>query len=90
MLNRWVLGTSALLVLLAFWNRNELPANIAFRDELSGAPRQTAAAKPPFSVDYAGVTYRVEPQFAYDLYGLIVSYRLHDGESLMHRRGTIT
>ncbi len=28
----------------------------------------------------------MRPQFAYDLYGMIVSYRLHDGESLMHRR----
>jgi len=86
-LNKWVLGASALLVLVAFWNRNDLPRNIAFRTELQDAPRQTRTADPPFTVDYAGVTYRVEPQFAYDLYGMIVSYRLHDGESLMHRRG---
>jgi len=85
-LNRWVLGASALLVLLAFWNRNDLPENIAFRGELQEAPSQTPTAKPPFTVAYAGVTYEVEPQFSYDLYGLIVSYRLHDGESLMHRR----
>jgi hypothetical protein len=85
-LNKWLLIASSLLVLVAFWNRNDLPAGIAFRTELETPPRQTATAKPPFSVDYAGVTYEVRPQFAYDLYGMIVSYRLHDGESLMHRR----
>jgi hypothetical protein len=85
-LNRWVLGASALLVLVAFWNRNDLPGNIAFRSELEQPPRQTRLSQPPFTVDYAGITYEVEPQFSYDLYGMIVSYRLHDGESLMHRR----
>ena len=34
---------------------------------------------------YAGVDYRVEPLFSYELYGLVVSYRQHDGESSMHR-----
>jgi hypothetical protein len=85
-LNKCVLGTSALLVVVAFSNRNDLPGNIAFRSELAAAPRQTRTAERPFAVDYAGVTYEVEPQFAYDLYGLVVSYRLHDGESTMHRR----
>jgi hypothetical protein len=32
------------------------------------------------------VSYKIEPQFDYDLYGLVVSYRLHDGNSTMHRR----
>jgi hypothetical protein len=31
------------------------------------------------------VTYTVEPQFAYELHGMVVSYRLHDGSSRMHR-----
>lgn len=85
-LNQWVICASALLVTVAFWNRNDLPGNIAFRSELADAPRQTRTAKQPFTVDYAGVDYAVEPQFAYDLYGMIVSYRLHDGASTMHRR----
>ena len=37
------------------------------------------------TVPYAGVDYRVEPLFSYELYGLVVSYRQHDGESSMHR-----
>ena len=37
------------------------------------------------TVPYAGVDYRVEPLYSYELYGLVVSYRQHDGESSMHR-----
>src|SRR5262245_31947566 len=85
-LNNLLLAASALAALVAFWHRNDLPANLAFRPELAAAPRQTATSEPPFSVAYAGVSYKIEPQFAYDLYGLVVSYRLHDGNSTMHRR----
>lgn len=85
-LNKWLLVASAALAILSFWNRNELPRNVAFRGELADAPRQTPTAKHPFSVDYSGVKYAVEPEFAYDLYGMVVSYRQHDGESLMHLR----
>jgi hypothetical protein len=77
---------SALLAVVSFWNRNDLPGDIAFRAELRDAPRQTPSTQRPFTVDYAGVKYGVEPRFGYDLFGLVVSYRLHDGESLMHRR----
>jgi hypothetical protein len=83
-LNNLVLLTSALLALVAFWNRNDLPAHVDFRRELADAPRQVRTEKRPFAVDYAGVTYSVEPQFEYELYGMIVSYRLHDGKSRMH------
>ena len=55
-LNKWVLGASALLVLVAFWNRNDLPRNIAFRTELQDAPQQTRTADPPFTVDSAEPT----------------------------------
>ena len=85
-LNKWVFVASAALAIVSFWNRNDIPRNVAFRSELSTPPRQTATEKTPFTVDYAGVKYAVEPKFAYDLYGMVVSYRQHDGESLMHRR----
>jgi hypothetical protein len=85
-LNQWLLVASAALAAVCFWNRNDLPGDIAFRAELLDPPRQTPTARGPFSVDYAGVKYAVKPEFAYDLYGMVVSYRQHDGESLMHRR----
>jgi hypothetical protein len=85
-LNKWVFLASAALAILSFWNRNDVPRGVAFRPELATAPHQTPTEKSPFTVDFAGVRYGVEPQFEYDLYGLVVSYRQHDGESLMHRR----
>jgi hypothetical protein len=84
-LNRLLLAASALLALVAFWNRNALPADVPLRRELANAPAQTPTDERPFAIDYAGVTYGVEPQFAYELHGLVVSYRLHDGDSRMHR-----
>jgi hypothetical protein len=85
-LTKWLIIASAVLAIVSWWNRNDVPRNPAFRAELAAPPRQTATEKDPFVVDYAGVRYGVEPKFAYDLYGMVVSYRQHDGESSMHRR----
>jgi len=84
-LNKGVLSASALALVVAFWNRNDLPSAIDFHPQLEQAPRQRPITKPPMTVPYAGVDYRVEPLFSYELYGLVVSYRQHDGESSMHR-----
>ena len=85
-LNRYALIGSALLLLVSFWNRNALPAHIAFVGALDDEPKQRKVDLRPFSVAYQGVEYAVNPQYAYDLYGMVVSYRQHDGESTMHRR----
>jgi hypothetical protein len=84
-LNTSVLVASALTLGIAFWNRNDLPRDLDFNPKLEQEPRQRALAKPPLTVPYAGVDYRVEPLFSYELYGLVVSYRQHDGEDSMHR-----
>jgi hypothetical protein len=84
-LNKGVLIASALALVVAFWNRNDLPSAIDFHPQLEQEPRQRPITKPPMTVPYAGVDYRVEPLFSYELYGLVVSYRQHDGESSMHR-----
>ena len=84
-LNKWVLIASALTLVVAFWNRNDLPSGIHFQPQLTHEPRQRPLDQAPMTVPYAGVEYRVEPLFSYELYGLVVSYRQHDGESSMHR-----
>jgi hypothetical protein len=84
-LNTGVMLASALTLVVAFWNRNDLPGDIDFQPQLAHEPRQQATAKAPMTVPYAGVDYRVEPLFSYELYGLVVSYRQHDGDSSMHR-----
>ena len=77
-------ATSFIWLLVSFWNRNDLPRNIEYRPEVLSEPLQKSTSKPAFSASYEGVEYRVEPEFEYDLYGMIVSYRHHDGKSRMH------
>jgi hypothetical protein len=84
-LNRAVMIASALTLAVAFWNRNDLPGTIDFHPKLGDEPRQREIQARPLVLPYAGVDYRVEPLYEYELYGLVVSYRQHDGEDSMHR-----
>lgn len=65
--------------------RNELPAPDTLLAEIAAEPVQSVTTKQPFTADYAGVRYAVEPEFEYELHGMVVSYRQHDGKSRMHR-----
>lgn len=71
-------------LLVSFWNRNDLPRNIEFLPEVLGEPRQTATRTKPFDAAFNGVDYLIEPEYEYDLVGMVVSYRHHDGNSRMH------
>jgi len=82
--NSIVVATSFVWLLVSFWNRNDLPQNIDYLPELLNEPLQTATTQPSFDANYNGVEYRIEPRYEYDLYGMIVSYRHHDGDSRMH------
>lgn len=79
-----VIATSFVWLLVSFWNRNDLPQNIEYVPEILKEPLQRATRKPSFDAIYNGVNYLIEPEYEYDLYGLIVSYRHHDGNSRMH------
>ena len=84
-LNTAVMIVSAVTLAVAFFNRNDLPGTIAFDPKLKDEPQQREIHERPLVVPYAGVEYRVEPLYEYELYGLVVSYRQHDGEDSMHR-----
>ena len=84
-LNKGLLTASALGLTICFWNRNDIPRSIDFHPRLAEEPHQRQITQAPLTVPYAGVDYRVEPLYDYELYGLVVSYRQHDGESSMHR-----
>ena len=84
--NSIVVVASAVWLLVAFWNRNAIPRSVDYRGELATDPAQARTRKAPFDARYNGVDYRIEPQYEYELYGMIVSYRHHDGNSRMHRR----
>lgn len=83
--NHILIISSFVWLLVSFWNRNDIPGNIDYVPEIQSEPRQSPARKAPFDVFYGGVEYRVEPEFAYDITGMIVSYRHHDNNSRMHR-----
>jgi len=84
-LNRILIAVSFIWLLVSFWNRNELPRNIDYVPELDGEPAQTSTRKKPFDIFFNDVAYRVEPEYAYDITGMVVSYRHHDDNSRMHR-----
>ena len=73
-------------LLVSWWNRNEIPAQIDFVPELANEPQQKRTQQRPFEFVFNGVPYRVEPEYEYDITGMIVSYRHHEGNSRMHAR----
>ena len=85
-LSNIVILASFVWLLVSFWNRNDLPRNVEFRPEVLAEPRQTAAKARSFDAVYNGVEYLVEPEYRYELAGMVVSYRHHDGNSRMHFR----
>ena len=72
-------------LLVSFWNRNNLPGSVDYVPAISSEPRQSAASERPFDVSWNNVSYKVLPQFRYELVGMVVSYRHHDENSRMHR-----
>lgn len=79
-----VIVASSIGLLLSFWNRNDLPGDIRYDTNTLNEPVQSPTRKQPFNAVYEGVEYKVEPEYEYELYGMIVSYRHHDGDSRMH------
>jgi len=85
-LNTLAFWASTAVLLVSFWKRNDLPPASALLPQLAAEPLQRPTTKHPFTAEYSGVRYAVEPQYEYDLHGMVVSYRQHDGDSTMHRR----
>lgn len=81
-----VISASFLWLLVSFWNRNDLPGNVEFRPEVLAEPQQEVTRARPFEALFNGVDYKVEPEYEYDLSGMVVSFRHHDGNSRMHFR----
>ncbi len=79
-----VIAASLIWLVVSFWNRNDLPRNVQLLPALASEPIQKSTRKRPFEAAYNGIKYLVEPEFAYELYGMIVSYRHHEGNSRMH------
>jgi hypothetical protein len=74
------------LMSISCWQRDDLVPDMAILPELGIAPVQDPAHTEAFEVQLNDVVYQVEPQYDYDLHGLVVSYRHHDGDRMLHRR----
>ena len=75
---------SLVAVVLSWWNKDTL-ADLDLSDGLQETPVQSIADRNTFSVSYGGANYEVEPQFRYEMSGLVVSTRHHDGDSMLHK-----
>lgn len=84
--NSLLIIVSAVLLLISFGNRNDIPGSIDYVPSIAHDPVQTATGKPSFGVSLKGIDYEVEPEYEYDITGMVVSYRHHDEDySRMHR-----
>ncbi|WP_137939926.1 hypothetical protein [Chitinivorax sp. B] len=69
----WGMVASLLLLSVALWQREALPAPSSIRDVLHQAPTQTVKRAPAFETHVKGVRYQVQPRYDYELHGLVVS-----------------
>jgi len=86
MIWRYLIPLGFVLLLISFWNRNDLSNDMVIIDELRETPRQIKVDEAAFFVTVNDVEYEVQPMYEYQLYGLVVSYELHDGNYNLHKR----
>ena len=53
--------------------------------QVNEEPQQKTVRKKGFNVEYNDVAYTVEPKYDYELYGMVVSFRYHDGDRMLHK-----
>ncbi len=70
---------------VAWLKTDTLPKVLSFSRALAAEPRQTEIKLAPLDVAFGGVQYHVEPSHRYALDGMVVSYKVHDADHLLHR-----
>jgi len=83
---KYLVPVSFVILLICFWNRNDFSSDLSVVDELSHDPKQTKVELAPFTVQVNQVAYEIQPLYEYEIYGLVVSYELHDGNYNLHKR----
>ncbi|MDC9724457.1 MAG: hypothetical protein PSN44_00855 [Gammaproteobacteria bacterium] len=73
------------MLCVSFWNRNTLIDELPIAAEVFAEPIQSKVHKKPFSTEFHTLNYHIEPIYNYDLYGLVVSFRHHDGNQSLHK-----
>jgi hypothetical protein len=74
------------LLPVSCWQRDDFVPDMGILPKLGHEPVQDLVEAEAFQVRLNDVDYHVEPQYDYDLHGLVVSYQHHDGDRMLHRR----
>lgn len=77
---------SLILLIVAFFKRDEFIVDMQYGDALLQEPVQTPADTPPFDLNQNDIDYRIHPLYQYHLTGLVVSYRHHNSNYGAHSR----
>lgn len=85
-LNNLLMTLSFGLMVVSFFNRNEFPSSMAMLPVLNQEPLQQPIEQAAFQTTYEDEPFTIQPLYDYELYGLVVSYRLHDatGGIMLH------
>lgn len=83
-MNQKIILVSFICLVISFWNRNELPEKIEINRDLANEPIQKLINKPEFSVNIDDRDYFVKPEYEYEIYGMVVSYRVHNSDTGAH------
>lgn len=76
---------SFILLIISFWNRNDLSAEMQLNELLRYEPTQEKVKQTVFSTQVNKLEYEIQPLYEYELYGLVVSYEHHDGNFGLHK-----
>ena len=76
---KWLLAANVLVLGLALWQSDALPAPAELVPGLQDEPLQTPVNQGAYTTSSEGVTYTIAPLYAYDLVGLVVSK--HDAKT---------
>lgn len=77
---------SFVVLAISVYKRNDFSTTLKPLPALSQEPKQTPINQDPFETTYNNETFKIMPRFEYEIYGLVVSYRLHNanGTSMLH------
>lgn len=85
-LNKWIFYGALVMLIPAFMLRNSFPDPVERQYERLDSPTQSHSSEPGFKTAYANVQYSVEPRYAYELTGLVVSRAFHNAKYGLHRK----
>lgn len=69
-----------MLLLVSFLKRNDFTDEMQVLPQLSQEPLQSPVDTSPFTTVYNEESFKIIPKYEYEIFGLVVSYRVHDSE----------